>query len=165
MSVGRRTETPLTSGDRRGDALSGRLSGASGTLPRVAHLRRSRLLLSCLVVVVALGGCASAANAGRYDLVMMSDQIGQNEALIAGTLIARDRCLFLERATVAHPIAWPSGTTQDGTEITTPDGSSYEVGEPMEASGGYGDQSSIALEAGDETGCLSAEHEMAVVAD
>jgi len=134
--------------------------------------RRGLLGASLAVVVIVLAGCGTGGQTtisrGSSTIYVHSGSLlprGGDDALIEGTVVARDGCVLLGIGDATYPVVWPSGTSiTDDDPLTLRLRSGDEVGVGGTVRGGGGshdvDSSMVTVDIADE--CRSATGEVVI---
>lgn len=132
-----------------------------------------RQVVLALVLALALVGCGgqSELSGDDHTIFVHGGSLlprGGEDALIEGTLAARDGCVLLEQegSDIAHPVVWPSGTSiasEDPLTLELPSGDELAVGQAVSGGGGYHDSSSARVEVDIPAECVPATDEVAIL--
>ena len=120
------------------------------TFPTV---RQGAIGLSLLMVPVAFAGCSESgqttASRGPHTIYVHGDSLlprGGDDALIEGTVVARDGCVQLGLGNDdTYPVVWPSGTSiadDDPLTLRLRSGGQVTVGQTVRGGGGSHDVAS-----------------------
>jgi len=140
------------------------------TFPTV---RQGAIGLSLLMVAVAFAGCSESgqttASRGPYTIYVHGDSLlprGGDDALIEGTVVARDGCVQLGLGNDdTYPVVWPSGTSvadDDPLTLRLRSGDQVTVGQTVRGGGGSHDVASPMVTVDIAERCRSATGEVLI---
>lgn len=135
--------------------------------------RRNLLGASLAVLVIALAGCGTgdqtAISRGSSTIYVHGGSLlprGGDDALIEGTVVARDGCVLLGFGDDAtYPVVWPSGTSitdDDPLTLRLQSGDEVGIGATVRGGGGSHDVDSSRVTVDIAEKCRSATGEVVI---
>lgn len=141
-------------------------------IPRTGSGSVRRRTTVGLILALTLVGCGGQSEMSGDDITIFVHggsllARGGTDALVEGTLAARDGCVLLEQrdSDVAYPVIWLAGTSIASEEplvLELPSGEELAIGQVVSGGGGYHSPSSDQVEVDIPAECVSDTGEVAL---